>query len=118
MIPQDLIAFVKWKRPAVLPGHILYRDSDMERFRFGSKDAWPLYHAWIDDDHAAALLEHWLMDELTPENLEIIGPINNSVKPGWEVYLNFGMSGEVSAYADDKLSALWEAYKKVKGIKE
>ena len=114
MIPQDLIEFVKANRPAVLPGRILYRDSDVERFRFGDPTAWPMYHAFIDEDHAAALMTAWLIDELRQSCLDIT--YHRDMKQ-W--YATVVVKDRMVMYKSrDKLHALWEAYKRVKGSKE
>lgn len=111
-IPQDLIKLVEANRPAVLPGRILYRNSDVERFRFGDPTVWPMYHAFIDEDHAAALLANWLDEELGKCATYKYETLQYAQTGVWAVFVD----GDVKATSDNKLSALWQAYKKVKGI--
>jgi len=112
MIPQDLIEFVKDKKSEVLPHRILYRDSDTERFRFGNQNDHPIYHAWIGEDHAAALLANWLDEELGKCATYKYETLQYAQTGVWAVFVD----GDVKATSDNKLSALWQAYKKVKGI--
>jgi len=112
LIPQDLIEFIAVNRPEVLPGRIMIPYNGDCRLCLISADNTDNYPDELSDSHAAALLEHWLKEQLTNEKLEIIGLPSD--KPGWEVYLNWSTPKEVSVYADDYLSALWEAYKKEK----
>lgn len=104
MIPQDLIDYVESHRPEVLPGTILYRDSACGQFRFGNPNVLPMYYANIGEDHAAALLTVWLTPKFCADAM-------------FDVLISTFKVDDV-VDTNRLLSALWEAYKKVKGIKE
>ena len=116
LIPQDLIQFVEANRPEVLPDILMVVNlhaktklqSEHEKifFLWNKLDG---SHYRISDDHAAALLEHWLFDAIKPHiwYADLMSP------PSYVVCV-----GEVTEKNSNKLSALWEAYKRVKGSKE
>jgi hypothetical protein len=134
LIPQDLIKFVEANRPEVLPGRKLLLASD------GRFYLWQHYHGkkgarsiQKSCDEAAALLEHWLGKELEAEIITITFPYFTDDKPEDDAIENpddaylYDICYAVRDHEDvvvstkhvrhpNKLYALWEAYKQVKGI--
>lgn len=103
LIHQDLIEFVRANRPEVLPERTLNTDGQLYYLDFTRRDE----SEYRSQDEAAALLEHWLFDAIKPHiwYADLMSPQSYVV-----------CVGEVTEKNPNKLSALWEAYKKVKGI--
>lgn len=121
LIPQDLIQFVEANRPAVLPDILMVVNlhaktrlqSECEKIIF-LRNKLDGSHYRISDDHAAALLANWLDEELGKCATYKYETLQYAQTGVWAVFVD----GDVKATSDNKLSALWQAYKKVKGIKE
>jgi len=125
LIPQDLIKFVEANRPEVLPDILMVINlhaktrlqSECEKIIFlWNKLDGSNYR--ISEDHAAALLEHWLFDWLD-SHYELSATNNGEIDGVVDVDDVYCIRvGKKESYGDTWLEALWEAYKQVKGIKE
>lgn len=122
LIPQDLIKFVEANRPEVLPDILMVINLHAKtRLQSECEKIISLWNKLdgsnyrISEDHAAALLVNWLIDKLRDYNI-------NMQWAGGTWYVTFeddeGFTVLEKTTSLIPLPALWQAYKKVKGIKE
>lgn len=73
----------------------------------------------IDCDHAAALLVNWLLKELEVCHIGLNYGVYRDGGKGWIANYYCSKSGDTKTFGDyiSPLTALWQAYKNVKGIK-
>lgn len=110
--PKDLIEFVAANRPEVLPGRIMIPYNGDCKLCLISADNTDNYPEELSDSHAAALLEHWLIKELKPW---IVCYMWYPSRKEWDIFVH--ESHIYSGYNKNLLTALWSAYKAVKGEK-